>query len=185
MDAARNDLAESRRLAPEDADVLLESARIAEDSAEERAFLEAGVKAHPDEERLYRALVTQDAREGRIEEAVELLEGEAIERFPKSAELRYSLAELMIGSNRFEEARKELAALRKQERQEEERRCVIVGRAVLTHALEDRAFGEQLMTILDRAITKKRQRQLFDLPAPSRALRGVSYSPRPRLRGSV
>ena len=79
------------------------------------------------------------------------------------------------GSTRLEEKRAkleaELAALRKQERQEEDRRCVIVGRAVLTHALEDRAFGEQLMTILDRAITKKRERQLFDLPAPSRTRR--------------
>ena len=65
----------------------------------------------------------------------------------------------------------ELETLRKQERDEEDRRCLIAGRVVLTHALEDRAFGEQLMQILSRAITKQRERKLFGLSSPARARR--------------
>ena len=57
----------------------------------------------------------------------------------------------------------ELKALRAKEAAEEERRCLIVGRAVLDHAAGDDAFRTTLMTILDRQLSRKRERQLFGL----------------------
>lgn len=59
----------------------------------------------------------------------------------------------------------ELEALRAKEGAEEERRCLIVGRAVLDHAADDDAFRATLMTILDRRVSRKRERQLLDLAA--------------------
>jgi HD superfamily phosphodiesterase len=58
----------------------------------------------------------------------------------------------------------ELQALRAKERDSEERRSAIAGRVVLDHALKDRAFAEQLMRILDTALTKRQERKLFGLP---------------------
>ena len=59
----------------------------------------------------------------------------------------------------------ELKALRDLERSRDQQRALIVGRAVLTHAVEDRNFAAQLMSILDRALIRKRERRMFDLPS--------------------
>src|SRR3954453_23916254 len=57
----------------------------------------------------------------------------------------------------------ELEALRSKERSAADERNVIAGRALLDHALRDKAFAEQLVAILDRALTKRRERALFGL----------------------
>ncbi len=57
----------------------------------------------------------------------------------------------------------ELEALRSKERSAADERNAIAGRALLDHALRDKAFAEQLVAILDRALTKRRERALFGL----------------------
>lgn len=57
----------------------------------------------------------------------------------------------------------ELEALRSKERSVTDERNAIAGRALLDHALKDRAFAEQLVAVLDRALTKRRERALFGL----------------------
>lgn len=67
----------------------------------------------------------------------------------------------------------ELSALRALEEEEEQRKALIVGRAVLAHAAADPTFREMLDSILSRALSRKRERKLFDLPAPSRPQRAT------------
>ena len=57
----------------------------------------------------------------------------------------------------------ELEALRSAEKSAADERNAIAGRALLDHALKDQAFAEQLVRILDRALTKRRERTLFGL----------------------
>ena len=72
-----------------------------------------------------------------------------------------------IDTQRLRERRAKLEAeleeLRAQEQAAEERRCLIVGRAVLDHAVRDETFRAELMALLDRQLSKKRDRQLFGL----------------------
>ena len=67
----------------------------------------------------------------------------------------------------------ELSALRALEEEEEQRKALIVGRAVLAHAAADPTFRETLDSILSRALSSKRERKLFALPAPPRPQRAV------------
>jgi hypothetical protein len=64
-----------------------------------------------------------------------------------------------------EKLQAELDALRAAECDAVERKNAIAGRALLDHALKDTAFAEQLMRILDRTLTKRKERKLFSLPA--------------------
>lgn len=73
----------------------------------------------------------------------------------------------------------ELNALRSLEEEEEKRKALIVGRAVLAHAAADPAFHEQLARILANAISRKRERKLFDLPAPARPQRSAPAASAP------
>ncbi len=66
----------------------------------------------------------------------------------------------------------ELEALRAKERSAADERNAIAGRALLDHALKDRAFAEQLMRLLDRALTKRRERVLFGLTVSERHAAG-------------
>lgn len=113
-DDARVDVARARELSPDDADVLLESARLAPGPDEARSYLEHGLAVHPQDERMYRFLADVEARAGRVEQAIDALEG-GVETHPESIELRYSLAELLIQDGQFDEAEKRIADLRKVE----------------------------------------------------------------------
>ncbi len=72
---------------------------------------------------------------------------------------------------RRERLEAELTALREAERAEEERRHTIAGRIVLEHAERDERFRDELTALLDRALTKKRERKLFGLPVSLRTRR--------------
>ncbi len=109
--AARADLAEARKLTPEDADVLLESARLATDGEEPRAYLVEGLKHHPEDPRMYRSLAAVDARAGRDGEAIEQLEA-GVKRLPESIELRFLLAELLVEAGRLDDAEGHIKGLR-------------------------------------------------------------------------
>ena len=62
---------------------------------------------------------------------------------------------------------KELAALEKAEREREEKRQMVVGRAVLAAAESDPNLKMQLRRVLDANVTKKRERDLLGLSAGS------------------
>src|SRR3954451_16098198 len=62
----------------------------------------------------------------------------------------------------------ELEALRAKERSAADERNAIAGRALLDHALKDKTFAEELVRILDRALTKRRERALFGLSTSKR-----------------
>ncbi len=78
---------------------------------------------------------------------------------------------------RRERLEAQLTALREAEREEEERRHAIVGRIALEHAERDERFRDELTALLDRALTKKRERRLFDLPVSSRSRRRGAAEP--------
>ncbi len=78
---------------------------------------------------------------------------------------------------RREKLEAELTALREAERAEEERRHAIAGRIVLEHAERDERFRAELTALLDRALTKKRERKLFGLPVSSRTRRTKAAEP--------
>ncbi len=69
---------------------------------------------------------------------------------------------------KLEAALRELA---EQERQQEDQRAAIIGRAVLAAAKQDPAFREQLNAILVRSVTAARERKLLGLGASSRRAR--------------
>ena len=64
-----------------------------------------------------------------------------------------------------------LDALRKRqrdaERRDAEKRERLAGRVLLAHAANDHAFATELRRILDQALTKPKERALFDLPSPT------------------
>src|SRR3954451_18676174 len=62
----------------------------------------------------------------------------------------------------------ELEALRAKERGAADERNAIAGRALLDHALKDQTFAEELVRILDHALTKRRERALFGLSTSKR-----------------
>ncbi len=78
---------------------------------------------------------------------------------------------------RREKLEAELTALREAEREEDERRHAIAGRVALEHAQRDERFRDELRALLDRALTKKRERKLFELPVSSRARRTAPAEP--------
>lgn len=61
-----------------------------------------------------------------------------------------------------------LRELQEQERQQEEQRAMIIGRAVLAAAEQDPAFRDQLTALLDRSVSAARERKLLGLGATSR-----------------
>ena len=69
----------------------------------------------------------------------------------------------------------ELKALRDEEQAQQERRAAIVGRAVLLEAQRDEGFRVQLLAILDRTVSRKRDRRLCELAdaRPARRDRGM------------
>jgi tetratricopeptide (TPR) repeat protein len=95
-------VAEARKRAPDDADVLLQSAdlagreggRTAADRA--RRFLRRGIEVHPKDARLYRALARHEAQSGRHAEALAALR-RGLEAAPGEADLLWDLADLLIG----------------------------------------------------------------------------------------
>ena len=61
-----------------------------------------------------------------------------------------------------------LRELQEQERQHEDQRAAIIGRAVLAAAELDPAFRDQLSAILDQFVTASKERKLVGIGASSR-----------------
>lgn len=114
VEDAAQDAARALSLAPDEAVVLLESARIyaAQEKVDEaRKLLQHGVEKHPDNVALHQSLTGLTVRKQGRPEALQTLE-KGLENKPKDPTLLLSKAELLIDENRLEEARFILGKLR-------------------------------------------------------------------------
>lgn len=106
LGGAEEDLAQARALAPEEADVLLAAAEVAErrgDSGEARTLLERALQLHPGDGRTYQALAAVELRAGRPE-AAEAVLSRGIKALPDQLDLLWTLAEVQIDLGRLAEA---------------------------------------------------------------------------------
>lgn len=119
---AERDLAEARRLAPNDAAVLLASASqlnkpgraTKQDLEEARGYLQHGVARYPHDARMYQALAALDLRADQPEMAAASLRSglKALEGVPGRNDLRWLLTDLLIGQGKTEEASAQMTQLR-------------------------------------------------------------------------
>jgi tetratricopeptide (TPR) repeat protein len=112
---ADEDLVTARRLAPDDADVLILSAEVALSRGkldEAREYLERGLAKHPKNVKLYQLLYLVEARADRPAQAIAYLE-KGLKELPAEEELRRLLAEALVVVGRTAEADKLIEQLRK------------------------------------------------------------------------
>ena len=108
------DIAQSLKLSPDDSDALFaaaEVARAANDPVTERKHIEYGLKLNGTNAGFYRSLAALEAREGKVEAAVAVLR-RGIEALPEDLLLRWQLADLLVQSEKYDEASKEVTSLR-------------------------------------------------------------------------
>ncbi len=95
-------LAEAQKLAPDNAEVLLQSAALARAEegpnalAKARKFLARGIEVHPRDVRMYQALATLEQGAGQRGEAVAVLR-RGLETLPGQVDLLWTLADLRVG----------------------------------------------------------------------------------------
>jgi tetratricopeptide (TPR) repeat protein len=117
LDQVEKDLKRALALAPEDIEVLLAMAELAQvrgRTEEARKFLARGQSLRADDPRLYRHAAAVELRDGKSNEALVRLR-EGIKAVPArlQGELRWTLANLLIDQDRADEARTELSRLEK------------------------------------------------------------------------
>jgi tetratricopeptide (TPR) repeat protein len=102
-------LVEAQKRAPDDANVLLQSANMARtepgpDAVEKaRKFLERGMEVHKDDARMYQALAALNEQAGKRAEAVKVLR-RGLEALPEHGELLWALADLLVADGDAEVA---------------------------------------------------------------------------------
>jgi cellulose synthase operon protein C len=114
---AETDLAEARRLAPDEADLFLTSAEFAQarqDFAKVREYLRLGCDKHPKDARMYRFLAAAELEDGKTGEAVACLR-RGLENVAKDRELQWELANVLVQQNNNEEAGELAEQLRKEQ----------------------------------------------------------------------
>ncbi|HTU19783.1 MAG TPA: tetratricopeptide repeat protein [Gemmataceae bacterium] len=113
---AEKDLAEARRLAPEEADLYLASAEFAharQDFAKVREYLRQGCDKHPKDARMYRFLAGTELEDGMTDEAAACLR-RGLEHVPDDRSLQWELANVLVQQNKNDEADKLAEQLRKE-----------------------------------------------------------------------
>ena len=111
---AASDIMRARELAPEEADVLLDAAVLAQDKgdlAAARKDLERGIQLDPRNRRMYQALAGLEIRAGRPEEALSCLR-RGLKALPDQIELKWVLADLLVTTGKLNEAKEAITALR-------------------------------------------------------------------------
>jgi predicted Zn-dependent protease len=101
VDRAWEDIGRPRALAPDQLDVLLAGAELAQvrgDASTARSFLERGLKGHPDDVRLYQMLSWLEQQAGRNAEAAAVLR-RGLEKAPNSPDLLLGLADVLADSD--------------------------------------------------------------------------------------
>jgi tetratricopeptide (TPR) repeat protein len=112
---SEEDVVRAYELAPDDANVLLLSAQIAQDSGripEARTHLQKALKKHPGAGRVYHALALLDARDDAIPKAVEYLR-QGLNHLSGNPELLSTLAGLLLDQSDLAEAGKVIAEMRR------------------------------------------------------------------------
>ena len=125
LDLAEADAAEARRLAPEKDAPLIVSAELAQAKAEmaqepaqrkaelnrARSYLEQGIRSHPKVAGLYQALAGVETADNRPEEAIACLQ-RGLKELPDHDSLLFALGQLLIQTEKTEEARATIEQLR-------------------------------------------------------------------------
>jgi cellulose synthase operon protein C len=109
------DITKARELSPDDPDVILASAILADRTkgpADARVELERGIKTHPKDIRFYTVLGEMELRLHRLAEAKDAV-SRGLKVVPDQDELRWILANALIQSGQSTEATEVIAALRK------------------------------------------------------------------------
>jgi tetratricopeptide (TPR) repeat protein len=112
---SEQDVMRAYKLAPDDANVLLLSARIAQDGGripEARAHLQKALKKHPGDGRVYHALALLEARDDAIPRAVEYLR-QGLNHLSGNPDLLSTLAGLLLDQRDFAEAGKVIGEMRR------------------------------------------------------------------------
>jgi tetratricopeptide (TPR) repeat protein len=113
---AELDLAKARAAAPDDAEVLLESADLERSRGwldQALALARRGLEVYPDDLRMYNKVADLCVLAGRRPEAIKYLR-RGVEKLPKESQLSFRLADLLIQDGKQEEAAQLFAQLKKQ-----------------------------------------------------------------------
>jgi tetratricopeptide (TPR) repeat protein len=117
LDEAARVMAEARKRSPRDAAVLLLAAGLAEDRGDRaaaRRLLGEGLRLHPHDQNVYKALAGVEIRAGRRKEALDhLRKGIQALPGPEHRDLLWTLANLLLDMRRDGPAQKEIANLRR------------------------------------------------------------------------
>jgi tetratricopeptide (TPR) repeat protein len=114
VEGAKKDVAEARKLAPDDPDVVRAAADVARaqgETDEARAVLHQGIAAHPREARLYSDLIALEVGDDKAKEALKVVR-QGLKELPDNSDLLRSLADLLIQSGELEEAEAVIVRLR-------------------------------------------------------------------------
>ncbi|HXG10515.1 MAG TPA: tetratricopeptide repeat protein [Gemmataceae bacterium] len=116
---AEKELERARELAPDEAEVLVASARSAVDRNDlnrARAYLQRGIQLYPKDRNMYQALSDLEKRQGRREQAIAALR-QGLKEVPpaQQGELLAGLIDLLIDGSEFEEANQLMTQLRQRE----------------------------------------------------------------------
>jgi tetratricopeptide (TPR) repeat protein len=115
QETAADDVAAALRLAPEDAEVLLAAAELAQaEKQPERArtLLQQGKQRHPQDPRMYRELAVLELRQDRRNEALACLrDGVKALSGPPQAEVLWTLGNVLIDGRELSEARAVIAQM--------------------------------------------------------------------------
>src|SRR5262249_16699229 len=114
LEQAADDISQALVLAPEDVEVLLGAAELAEARGEfeaARGHLQRGLQLHPQETRMYQLMARLELRAGRRAEAVSYLR-RSLKIQPIEPQLLWNSANLLIDAGELEDARALIARLR-------------------------------------------------------------------------
>jgi tetratricopeptide (TPR) repeat protein len=115
LTAAERDVTEARRLAPDEVEVLLTAAEVAQKRPngvkDARNYLEQALRGHPRAVRVYAALAALESAEGKRDEAAKYLR-QGLAALPGQPDLLWNLANLLIHQGNLNEAEKVVAQVR-------------------------------------------------------------------------
>lgn len=172
LQALSQDVAEARRLAPTEVEVILTAAQVARlqrKPAEARRLLNDGLAQHPTNARLYLPLIALEADENNMDKALALIQ-QALEKVPSDDErrndLRFSLAELRLRRGEPREAEELLGELRAAKKFDSVLLDYLQARLFARQELWGKA-SQQLTEVLPQLIRRRP-----DLELPTRLLLG-------------
>ncbi len=111
---ADDDAQEALKLAPDDIEMIVLGIKIAYEKGRKddlRSLAQRGIEQHPKDSRCYLALSELEKKEGDKAAGISVLR-QGVAALPKNPALRWGLADLLIDSGEFKEAKNQIAVLR-------------------------------------------------------------------------